>query len=253
MGKAFTEKELDELAEEFRRSYTTLPRFTRSRGVPYMMLKSHLKQQGKCDVMNSSKAGERKVILNELRESGLAVKEFSLKKGIARECLQTWLNEDRQQRTHRNPEEWKELIDEFFKNDFLTMYDFARAKGVSGERMSYWLDKFDPEKRWKTHGDRVKRKHIEEFAESTLTVPQFAKRKGINDETFRSWLRELDPERKIENRGPIPTYSPEEKVSLVEEFERSGMTVKEFAKSKGIKKPTFGGWVTKERKRKAGE
>jgi len=153
MSKNFTETELDTLAEEFRSDSTSLPRFARSRGIPYMTMKNHLKKKGDVDVMNGGKACERSVILNEYRESMLSVPEFCERQGISEQYLEAWLEEDSRGRNRGYQSEWKRLIDEFFESDFLNVHDFARAKGFDGSNMKYWLEKIDPEKRWKRKGE----------------------------------------------------------------------------------------------------
>jgi len=243
MDKEFTEAELDRLIAEFPLSNLNLPQFAQRHRVPYRLLKNHLKRQGFTDVFNGNPQGERVHLVEEFYQSKESVSSFAARKGWGKHTLERWIAADETSQKKRYPARWEKLTTEFHESDFLTMSEFARSRGISPDRFTYWLNRFDPDKTWKRHGESVK-----EFSQSKLSAPAFAKSKGIKEITFGSWLRRFDPERTLPNRKPYRILNREEQAKLIAEFTNSGQLAKDFAAEHDINPRTFSTWVANSRK-----
>lgn len=94
------------------------------------------------------------------------------------------------------------------------------------------------------YDDKEKKKIVKKFIESGYSKSQFCIEEDIAMSTLNKWLQLFNATGKHIKHGQ---YSPEQRRQAVEEFMRSGMTQKDFAKVWGVDTSTLSLWLRKYR------
>ncbi len=91
----------------------------------------------------------------------------------------------------------------------------------------------------KVYSREEKKRLIQKFMKSGMTIKAFAAKSGVAPASISRWMKSLNIKRSARN----PRYSPEQKRATIEAFQKSAMTMKDFAKMWGINAKTLSSWL----------
>jgi transposase InsO family protein len=84
---------------------------------------------------------------------------------------------------------------------------------------------------------------LKEWKRSDVGVMQFCKQQGIAYDTLRGWIKKNEEGQPLESSSRRGPNDPQARIQAVEAFEKSGLTVRDFAKTWGVGPSSLARWA----------